>query len=161
MNLTAYQNVDKTTRAWVLHPDKTVLVNILYIKILIRHIIFFFYVNIFPSQFEALFGLPRDLLFIECFWRRSINSRVVLYRLRLVGLYRLRASSPLKSRARFSGARFGARADCQASRERLGAGVREGKHWNIYPLGVHVGRPMVGILAFHVTSRRPCWCTEQ
>ena len=32
MNLTAYQNIDKTSRAWALYPDKTVLVNILYMK---------------------------------------------------------------------------------------------------------------------------------
>ena len=33
MNLTAYQNIDKTSRAWALYPDKTLLVNILYIEI--------------------------------------------------------------------------------------------------------------------------------
>ena len=33
MNLTAYQNIDKTSRAWALYPDRTLLVNILYIEI--------------------------------------------------------------------------------------------------------------------------------
>ena len=32
MSLAAYQNTDKTSRAWALYPDKTLLVNILYIK---------------------------------------------------------------------------------------------------------------------------------
>ena len=32
MNLSAYQNIDKASRAWALYPDKTLLVNILYIK---------------------------------------------------------------------------------------------------------------------------------
>ena len=32
MNLTAYQNTDKTSRAWALYPDKTLLVSIPYIK---------------------------------------------------------------------------------------------------------------------------------
>ena len=32
MNLTAYQNIHKTSRAWALYPDKTLLVNILCIK---------------------------------------------------------------------------------------------------------------------------------
>ena len=32
MNLTAYQNIDKTSRAWALYAEKTLLVNILNIK---------------------------------------------------------------------------------------------------------------------------------
>ena len=32
MSLTAYQNINKTSRAWALNPDKTLLVSILYIK---------------------------------------------------------------------------------------------------------------------------------
>ena len=32
MNLTAYQNIDKMSRAWALYPIKTLLDNILYIK---------------------------------------------------------------------------------------------------------------------------------
>ena len=32
MNLTAYQNIDKTSRVWALCPEKTLLVNILYVK---------------------------------------------------------------------------------------------------------------------------------
>ena len=32
MSLTAYQNTDKTSHAWALYPDKTLLVSILYIK---------------------------------------------------------------------------------------------------------------------------------
>ena len=32
MILTAYQNIDKTSRAWTLYPDKTLLINILCIK---------------------------------------------------------------------------------------------------------------------------------
>ena len=33
------------------------------------------YANIFSSQFQPLFGLPRDTLFVECFWRLSLHSR--------------------------------------------------------------------------------------
>ena len=32
MSLTAYQNINKTSRVWALYPDKTLLVSILYIK---------------------------------------------------------------------------------------------------------------------------------
>ena len=32
MSLGAYQNTDKTSRAWALYPDKTLFVIILYIK---------------------------------------------------------------------------------------------------------------------------------
>ena len=32
MNLTAYQNIDKTSRAKALYPEKTLLVNILCVK---------------------------------------------------------------------------------------------------------------------------------
>ena len=35
--------------------------------ILIRHSLFFLYANIFPSEFEPLFGLSRDTLFAEYF----------------------------------------------------------------------------------------------
>ena len=68
MNLTAYQNTDKTSRARALYPDKTLLVSILYIKNTdIRQSLFFLYANLFPSQFEPLFGIPRDTLFVEYF----------------------------------------------------------------------------------------------
>ena len=45
--------------------DKTLLVSILYI--LIRRSLFFLFANIFSSQFEPLFRLPRDTLFVEYF----------------------------------------------------------------------------------------------
>ena len=32
MTQPAYQNIDKTSRAWALYPEKTLLVYILYIK---------------------------------------------------------------------------------------------------------------------------------
>ena len=32
MSLTAYQNIDKTSRVGALYPDKTLLISILYIK---------------------------------------------------------------------------------------------------------------------------------
>ena len=32
MNLTAYQNIAKMSHAWAFIPDKTLLVNLLYIK---------------------------------------------------------------------------------------------------------------------------------
>ena len=57
-------------------------------RILIRHNLFFLYPTIFPSQFEPLFGLPKDMLFVEDFWSRSINSRVVFYRfIKLLGFF--------------------------------------------------------------------------
>ena len=47
--------------------------------ILIEHNLFLFYANIFASQFQPLFELPRDTLYVECFWSLSIHSRVVVY----------------------------------------------------------------------------------
>ena len=74
MSRTGCQNTDKTSRARALYPDKTLLV-----RILIWHSLFFLYANIFLSQFEPLFGLPRDTLFGEYFWSRSKNSQHVFY----------------------------------------------------------------------------------
>ena len=52
---------------------------VFFILILIKRSLFFLYANIFPSQFEPLFGLPRDTLFVEYFWSRSKNSQPVFY----------------------------------------------------------------------------------
>ena len=54
-------------------------------RILIRHSLFFLYANIFPSQFEPLFGLPRDTLCVEYFCSRSKNSQLVFYREKTLG----------------------------------------------------------------------------
>ena len=79
MNQTAYQNTDKTSRVWALYPDKTLLVSILYIKNTNMHSLFFLYDNIHLSQFEPLFWVQRETVFVECFLSRSKNSQHVLY----------------------------------------------------------------------------------
>ena len=81
MSLTTYQNTDKTSRVWAFYPDKTLFVSILYAKkILIRHSLFFLYANIHLSQFEPLFWVAKDTLFVECFWSRSKDSQHLFYR---------------------------------------------------------------------------------
>ena len=72
MSLTVYQNTDKTLCVWALYPDKTLFVSILYIKNTCM--------LIFTSQFEPLFWVQRDTLFMECFLSRSKNSLHMFYR---------------------------------------------------------------------------------
>ena len=68
---TAYQNTDKTSREEALYPEEHSALIIFMKRILIKHSLLFLHANIFPSQFQLFFGLPRV--------RSPVSAMVFLY----------------------------------------------------------------------------------
>ena len=79
MSLTAHQNYDKTSRAWSLYPDKTLLVSILYLKNTDKAWLVFLVCYCFPLAVWTFVWTPKRHAFCGIFWSRSKNSQQVFF----------------------------------------------------------------------------------